>query len=303
MKKKKNKNKKNEFEMNAKDLLTRSENNKQALYKSVITAKERAAYCDQLIFKTKRSKIVSPEKGKSSSTSYKGKEVYFTKFETEIMTGGKVKTGREAEYEGYCSDEGYPHGNGKLTEIGQNYTREGEWEDGQFIKGTYSMPFKTKYVGSFMEGSDGDSHLQGDGVEYHYQSKEDYIKDKPIGYVKGFFVSMGTLLKGEILNPFIINYTEDKFIKKIIYYDEAKPLKEFSHMNNLMRKGKMFYETAPKEVLQKLFPNINVNRPEGQGIEYEGEIFFDQPHGKGTMTFEDGSKRTAVWDNGDTDWN
>jgi len=300
MKKKKNKNKKNEFEIferNAKELMDlqeRSKNNKQALYKSVITRKEMATYCDQLVFKTKKNKIISPEKDKSSSTSYKGKKVYFTKFETEIMTGGKIKTGRAAEYEGYCSDEGYPHGNGKLTEIGQNYTREGEWEDGQFIKGTYSMPFKTKYVGSFMEGSDGDSHLQGDGVEYHYQSKEDYIKDKPIGYVKGFFVSMGTLLKGEILNPSIINYTEDKFIKKIIYYDEAKPLKEFSHMNNLMRKGKMFYEIAP---------DVNSNRPEGQGIEYEGEIFFDQPHGKGTMTFEDGSKRTAIWDNGDTDWN
>lgn len=151
MKKKKNKNKKNELEMNSKDLLTRSENNKQALYKSVITAKEMAAYCDQLIFKTKRSKIVSPEKGKSSSTSYKGKEVYFTKFETEIMTGGKVKTGREAEYEGYCSDEGYPHGNGKLTEIGQNYTREGEWEDGQFIKGRKNERMKERTRGEGKE--------------------------------------------------------------------------------------------------------------------------------------------------------
>ena len=40
-----------------------------------------------------------------------------------------------------------------------------------------------------------------------------------------------------------------------------------------------------------MLDNIDSNRPEGQGVEYEGEIdFFDQPHGKGTMTFENGSK-------------
>ena len=44
------------------------------------------------------------------------------------------------------------------------------------------------------------------------------------------------------------------------------------------------------------------NRPEGQAIEYEGGIDFDLPHGKGTMTFEDGSKRSAIWNQGETDW-
>ena len=42
-------------------------------------------------------------------------------------------------------------------EINQNFIRDGEWKNGQFIKGTYSISYFVKYVGSFIDGKDGDS--------------------------------------------------------------------------------------------------------------------------------------------------
>ncbi len=227
------------------------------------------------------------------------------KFKGKEIEKSKSKNGNN-EYDGFIDvDSGLPHGKGVFIKRNQDkiikLIEEGIWQNGFLTEGSevdyfWSKDYIKKEIGKWRFDKDKnfcEECISGKGAELYYRTEKDLKNNKYFGHVKGTFDN-GILIKGEILNPSLINYTEEKLIKKIIYYDEAKPLKEFSYMNNLMRKGKMFYEIAP---------DVNSNRPEGQGIEYEGEIFFDQPHGKGTMTFEDGSKRTAIWDNGDTDWN
>ena len=231
---------------------------------------------------------------------YKGKKVYLDKFKWEMSHGNDSSIKKFFYYEGYVSSGDLPHGTGKMTEESRDYVRQGEWENGHFVKGTYSTPYTQRYIGSFqtsvLMGSKSqsfqDSELHGDGEEYHYDSKENYINNKHSGYVKGLF-NNGSLIEGEILNASLIKYTEEKGVKKIIYNKMIGDNKTKDGLNNQMRLGKIFYE---------VLPNIDSNRPEGQAIEYEGEIDFDLPHGKGTMTFEDGSKRSAIWNQGETDW-
>ena len=261
---KKDKKKIIEFAQNAKDLSGVT----KLLKKSSITRRELATYGHRLDFKTKKNKVIAPiNKILCFNHPLEGTQC-FTEFETEIMTNGKINTGRPAIYEGHCTKKGYPEGNGKLIEIHNNFRREGEWKNGKFIKGTYSIPYFVKYVGSFTEGKDGDSHLQGEGTEYHYKSKKDYTNDKPIGFVKGFFVGMGNLLKGKIINAFAINYTEYDFIKDIHYEDlrlnKAKDL--------TLRKGKIFYKN---------------------GDIFEGKMIFDAPEGKGKF-YDAKTKKTNL---------
>ena len=232
---------------------------------------------------------------------YKGKKVYFDKFEWEESKGNDSSIKKFFYYEGYVSSDDVPHGTGKMNENATDYVREGEWENGEFVKGTYSIPYTQRYIGSFRTSAlktpksqtFQDSELNGDGEEYHYNSKENYINNKPSGYVKGHF-NNGSLIKGEVLNASLINYTEEKGVKKIIYNKRIRGKKTKDGFNNQIWIGKIFY---------RVLPNIDSNRPEGQAIEYEGEIDFDVPHGKGIMTFEDGSKLSAIWDQGETDLN
>ena len=90
----------------------------------------------------------------------------------------------------------------------------------------------------------------------------------------------------------MIDYSEEPGIKKIIYNKRVINKKTTDGSTNIVRYGKIFYEVSD---------NIDSNRLEGQGVEYEGEIDFDQPHGKGTMTFEDGSKKSGTWFEGSID--
>ena len=74
--------------------------------------------------------------------------------------------------------------------------------------------------------------------------------------MKGFFVGMGSLLKGKIINAFAINYTEYDFIKDIHYEDlRLNKVKDLT-----LRKGKIFYKN---------------------GDIFEGKMIFDAPEGKG----------------------
>jgi hypothetical protein len=258
-------NKKIGFEQNAKDMSGATRRVKNP----AITRRELAAYGDQLVFKTKINKIIAPiSKVVCIYNPFEEKTDCLTEFETEIMTSGKINTGRRAVYHGYCNKKGFALGEGKLTEIDQNFIREGEWKNGQFIKGTYSISYFVKYVGSFIDGKDGDSHLQGEGAEYHYKSKNDYINDKPIGHVKGFFVGMGNLLKGKITNAFAINYTVHDFIKDIHYED----LRLNKAKDTTLRQGKIFYKN---------------------GDIYEGKMHFDAPEGKGKL-YVAKTKKTSV---------
>ena len=89
--------------------------------------------------------------------------------------------------------------------------------------------------------------------------------------VKGIFDD-GSLLKGEVYNAYLIRYSEESFIKKIIIDGKAKK-------NSVKIKlGKVFFEN---------------------GDRYEGEIEYDRPQGKGTMYYkEDGTHLEGEWVNG-----
>ncbi len=211
-----------------------------------------------------------------------------------------LSNGRFYEYDGHVSiEDGQPHGKGKMTEKNSqddidNSIRDGEWENGQFIKGTYYFPYIVKYIGSFSSSRTGsgeiktfpDSELHGDGAEYHYQSKKDYINDKYSGYVKGVF-KYGSLVKGEVLNATLIKYSEYKSIKKIILTGKIRTEEDIKHGGPVrINSGEIFYE------IDQAYAD---GSDEGQYKKYKGEIDFDSPHGKGTMIFEHGSKYVGEW--------
>jgi len=201
---------------------------------------------------------------------------------------------QKGNYIGFCNLEGQPHGLGELVSIDSDedpWSLNGEWEDGIFISGSYNQPYISRYEGSFIfddRMGSGDFDLHGQGVELYYHSKENYLNNKIIGHVKGIF-EYGSLLEGEIINPSLIKYSEEKWIKKIIYQKKIDSSETSDGYNNQLRYGKIYYEKIPDD---------EISGPNGQGIEYEGEIDWDTPHGKGTITYENGFKSTGTWENG-----
>ena len=118
--------------------------------------------------------------------------------------------------------------------------------------------------------------LSGEGEELYYKNEEDLINNKPLGYVKGLFKD-GILIKGEIENASLIEYSAMKGIKKIIYNGYVGWSKDVHGEDTQIQKGKIYYE---------------------DGFVYKGEINFDLPHGKGTGTHKDGNSHTGNWFNG-----
>jgi hypothetical protein len=57
--------------------------------------------------------------------------------------------------------------------------------------------------------------ISGKGEEFYYKSEQDMKNNKTLGYIKGTFDD-GKVLKGEVLNPAKINYTDNDFVKKIL---------------------------------------------------------------------------------------
>ena len=195
---------------------------------------------------------------------------------------------QKGKYIGFCNSDGLPHGLGELTSSKYKDTKcNGEWEDGAFIKGTYT---NDKYIneGSFQlnEGSfqfcervgSGDWELHGQGIELHFDNLQNYENNKPIGHVKGLF-NYGSLVEGEILHPSLINYSEHKGIKKIFYQKpDIREVFDKEFKGNIkLTFGEIFYD---------------------DGSHYKGEIDFDLPYGLGTMTLADGNKKTCHWVHG-----
>ena len=184
--------------------------------------------------------------------TYKNKKVYHTKFKSDEGSKSiKDKTRRVFEYEGYCEEKtGRCHGTGKMTQVvidnktGKNITtptkQEGEWINGSFWRGVYTVSPTIKYSGDFkLCGSD--EELHGDGIELYYKNpNKTSVNDKTIGSVSGTFKE-GTLIKGEVTNAFEIKYTQNKYIKHIqtidINYLKKKHMKQFG-------KGKYFIKTV-----------------------------------------------------------
>ena len=191
-------------------------------------------------------------------------------------------------YNGSKNNEGIPNGqgtkiskesDGKITCI-----EEGIWENGFLVKGSntsYLDSHILKEVGEwklFEGGKNCSEFLSGYGEELYFSNDKDLKENKPFGHVKGLF-DEGNLLEGEILEPSLTGYTELKGIKKIIYKKSnirEMFLKEIN-INTKLKLGEIFYD---------------------DGCHYEGELDFDSPFGKGTMTLPDGRKKTCEWYNG-----
>lgn len=210
------------------------------------------------------------------------------------------------KYVGEKDEQGIPNGKGVLTTRDNNDNsickiEEGIWKNGFLVEGsetTYLLDndrnFIKKEIGKWKyreEDNHCDEFISGEGEELYYRTEKDLKNNNFFGYVRGIFDD-GSLIEGEILNPSMIDYSDEPGIKKIIYNKRVGNKKTTDGLTNVVRHGKIFYE---------VLDNIDSNRPEGQGVEYEGEIDFDQPHGKGTMTFEDGSKKSGTWHEGHID--
>ena len=218
----------------------------------------------------------------------------------------KSKPNYNEKYVGDKDEQGLPNGKGILTIKYNNDNsifkiEEGIWKNGFLVEGsetTYLLDtdrnFIKKEIGKWKyreEDNHCDEFISGEGEELYYRTEKDLKNNNFFGYVRGIFDD-GSLIEGEILNPSMIDYSEEPGIKKIIYNKRVINKKTTDGSTNIVRYGKIFYEVSD---------NIDSNRLEGQGVEYEGEIDFDQPHGKGTMTFEDGSKKSGTWFEGSID--
>jgi hypothetical protein len=226
------------------------------------------------------------------------KEFKETKVTFKKITNIKLKNVPEifksATYIGFCNSNDLPHGEGKLFPFYEDedysseedtnlffeiFSCEGEWYEGNFIKGTYYMPSSKKIIGNFVF-RDEDWVLEGEGkVLYYGDSEESYRNDKPIAQKKGIFED-DMLIKGEILNSPGVEFSGNIDAKKIIY-DGIETRKIFNKElgdNIQLMTGEVFYK---------------------DGSHYKGEMYFDIPFGKGTMKLLDGREWTTEWYDGE----
>ena len=211
---------------------------------------------------------------------YKGKKIEPGTIEN-IKLDSSPLIFHDGNYIGFCNSDGLPHGFGELTSKDGAEKCNGEWEDGVFIKGTYTGGANIIYEGSFQYDNNigsGDWELHGQGIELHFGNSQNYENNKPIGHIKGLFNS-GSLVEGEILHPSLIDYSEHKGIKKIIYQkQDIREVFDKEFKGNIkLTFGEIFYD---------------------DGSHYKGEIDFDLPYGLGTMTLADGNKKTCHWVHG-----
>ena len=224
---------------------------------------------------------------------HKGTKVTFKKI-TNIKLKNVPEIFKSATYIGFCNSNDLPHGEGKLFPFHEDedysseedtnlffeiFSCEGEWYEGNFIKGTYYMPSSKKIIGNFVF-RDEDWVLEGEGkVLYYGDSEESYRNDKPIARKKGIFED-DMLIKGEIVNPPGVEFSGNIDSKKIIY-DGIETRKIFNKElgdNIQLMTGEVFYK---------------------DGSHYKGEMYFDIPFGKGTMKLPDGREWTTEWYDGE----
>ena len=195
------------------------------------------------------------------------------------------------EYKGSKNNEGIPHGKGSnitRTFDGKiNSIEEGKWENGYLVEGSHTFYFHNNDRKYFIKKEIGkwrydkeknfcEEDLSGEGQELYYKDENDLKNNKPLGYIKGIFDN-GTLLKGEVENAFKIDYSDHSFVKKIIIKGKSKKNSNPEGFSTRINLGEIFFEN---------------------GDHYEGEIDFDAPQGNGTMTFNDGLKKTGKWKDG-----
>tara|TARA_E500000178_G_scaffold41422_1_gene37125 strand:- start:63 stop:677 length:615 start_codon:yes stop_codon:yes gene_type:complete len=190
------------------------------------------------------------------------------------------------DYKGSVDEKGLPHGKGVNATYWDDKVRciqEGLWQKGFLVEGSETLFSDEQDDGKYAikkevgkwrydeKKNTCEEFLSGDGEELYYKNEEDLKNNKPMGYVKGIFDD-GSLLKGEVYNAYLIGYSDESFIKKIIIKGKAKK-------NAVKIKlGEVFFEN---------------------GDRYEGEIEYDMPQGKGTMYYkEDGTHLEGEWVDG-----
>ena len=198
------------------------------------------------------------------------------------MTDEKEKE----DYIGSFDEKGLPNGKGVNTFYFGNKIRriqEGLWQGGFLVEGSETLFWHDwdkerayaikKEIGKWRydkEKNFCEEFLSGEGEELYYKNEEDLKNNKLLGYVRGVFDN-GTLIKGEVVNAFEIDYSDHSFVKKIIIKGSSK--------KNLKRItfGEIFFEN---------------------GDRYEGEILSSMPQGKGTMHYKDGTYLEGKWVDG-----
>ena len=241
--------------------------------------------------------------------THKGKKIQSVKI-NDIKLDNSPHYFILGKYIGFCNSDGLPHGLGELIAPPIDYklnkekniiegtikkdhdktpwSCNGEWEDGVFVRGNYNMPPFSRYQGAFIFSNE-DWLITGEGVELHYRSEDNYNTNNVVGHIKGIF-DTGSLIKGEILNATLINYSKYQSIKKIILTGKIRTEEDIKHGGPVrINSGEIFYE------IDQAYAD---GSDEGQYKKYKGEIDFDSPHGKGTMIFEHGSEYVGEWYNG-----
>ena len=228
---------------------------------------------------------------------YKGTKITFKKI-INIKLKNVPEIFQSATYIGYCNSNDLPHGEGKLFPFREDedfdpennlelslilFCAEGEWYEGNFLKGTYYIPTEEKMKGSF-DFKDENWVLEGEGLRLYYgeygNNEENYKNNNPVAQEKGIFTN-NMLIKGEVLNPPGVPFSGNIDAKKIIY-DGIKTRKIFYHgfnANIQLITGEVFYK---------------------DGSHYKGEMSdsFAVPFGKGTMKLPDGREWTTEWYDG-----
>ena len=252
--------------------------------------------------------------------TFPNEDIYVGQFKKDKRDGRGTQTWSDGKYVGQWKNDNY-HGQG--TEITFNSKYIGEWKDNNYYKGIFTM-FDGKKITSIEEGIFQENFLvkgsetiysrdknklcvgikkeigkwklskgvcsefiSGVGKEIWYRSEADLKKNNYIGYMKGIF-NEANLIKGEILNPTLIGYSEYKSIKKIILTGKMRSLKNIEFEGSTeVNSGEIFYE------IDQAYADGSV---EGQYKKYKGEIaFLDTPNGNGKMIFEHGSKYVGEW--------
>jgi hypothetical protein len=229
---------------------------------------------------------------------YQGSKVIFKKVKN-IKLKNVPEIFQSATYIGYCNSSDLPHGEGKLFPFREDedfdpendlelslilFCAEGEWCEGNFLKGTYYIPTERKMRGNF-DFNDEDWVLEGEGIRLHYgeygSNEENYKNDNPVAQEKGIFKN-NMLIKGEILNPPGVPYSGNIDADKIILDRIETKEKFYKELNDSIQliSGEIFYK---------------------DGSHYKGEMSYSfyVPFGKGTMKLPDGREWTTEWYDGE----
>ena len=210
-----------------------------------------------------------------------------------------TKSFPDGSYKGELKD-GYAHGKGTLTYINGDIFI-GEMRYNSFYgKGTLTRASGAKYVGEFIN-----NRKEGTGT-YTFVNGNKYVGEWMFDEQNG----KGTLTQAsgsKYVGEFKKNMKHGK--GTLTRASGAKYVGEFK--NNRMHgtgtlnwaNGDKYSGTFNMAILENITSSTHKGVAKGvytyaDGRKYEGEIKVKSPHGKGAMTFPDGTVKSGIWDDG-----